>query len=144
MSPDPNKICSSLLQHIRDSGLNFICQETPWSIYLTLRKSLVKSRTTQVSHSVTVNQEVKENLSAETELNLLKVQFQKLSDNYKHLEATHKEVKKILRTHFMIVILKLESLKISTKQMLMSMRKLMPLKKRTTGSQLIRKSLMIK
>ena len=34
--------CNSILQKIRTSGLNFSCQETPFSMYVTVRKSLTK------------------------------------------------------------------------------------------------------
>ena len=34
--------CDSILQKIRKSGLNFSCQETPFSIYVTVRKSWTK------------------------------------------------------------------------------------------------------
>ena len=35
--------CEFLLHSVRSSNLNFICQETPYSIFLTVRKSLQKS-----------------------------------------------------------------------------------------------------
>ena len=36
--------CNSILQKIRTSGLNFSCQETPFSMYVTVRKSLTKQQ----------------------------------------------------------------------------------------------------
>ena len=36
--------CDFLLHSVRNSGLDFSCQETPFSIFLTLRKSFVKSK----------------------------------------------------------------------------------------------------
>ena len=96
MSPDPNKTCNSLLQNIRDSGLKFICQETPWSMYLTLRKSFVKSRPNQISHSPVIVNPMKKNISNETELNLIKTCLDKLADNHKKFEAENKAVKKDL------------------------------------------------
>ena len=47
--------CNSLLQHIRDSGLNFSCQETPFSIYITVRKSYTQYRKENLASSL-VNQ----------------------------------------------------------------------------------------
>ena len=47
--------CDSILQKIRKSGLNFSCQETPFSIYVTVRKSWTKqfrSRTQDPQHHV--------------------------------------------------------------------------------------------
>ena len=37
--------CNTLQEHIRASGLNFSCQETPFSLYITVRKSFTKIRT---------------------------------------------------------------------------------------------------
>ena len=34
--------CNSLLEHVRKSGLNFSCQETPFLLYITVRKSFSK------------------------------------------------------------------------------------------------------
>ena len=34
--------CNSIIQRIRSSGLNFSCQETPFSLYMTVRKSWAK------------------------------------------------------------------------------------------------------
>lgn len=58
-------------------------------MYLTLRKSFVKSRPKQISHSPVIVNPMKENLSNETELNLLKTCLDKL-------EAENKAVKKDL------------------------------------------------
>ena len=41
--------CNSLLGNIRESGLNFSCQETPFSMYITVRKSFSKIRTSSLS-----------------------------------------------------------------------------------------------
>ena len=34
--------CDKILNSVRSTNLNFSCQETPFSLYLTIRKSLVK------------------------------------------------------------------------------------------------------
>ena len=82
---------NSLLQSIRSSGLNFSCQETPWSIYVTLRKSYVKHRDHQTPSSV-VTDSVKENLSTEHELKLLKFEFAKLLASHEELKKAHQNV----------------------------------------------------
>ena len=41
--------CNSLLEHIRDSGHNLSCQETPFSLYITVRKSFSKIRSRNLS-----------------------------------------------------------------------------------------------
>ena len=45
---DVQSSCDFLLYSVRNSGLNFSCQETPFSIFLTLRKSFVKSFQPQI------------------------------------------------------------------------------------------------
>ena len=37
--------CQLILETVRSSNINFMIQETPYSIYLTLRKSAAKSQT---------------------------------------------------------------------------------------------------
>ena len=41
--------CNSLVNHIRASGLNFSCQETPFSLYITIRKSFTRNRKEQLA-----------------------------------------------------------------------------------------------
>ena len=54
-------VCSDILTKIRDSKLNFILSETPFSVHLTIRKSFVKKnqmksfQDSQLSPSVTKN-----------------------------------------------------------------------------------------
>ena len=47
MAADPETSTTLILQAIRSSGLNFCCQETPYSVHLTLRKSFTKSWSSQ-------------------------------------------------------------------------------------------------
>ena len=42
-SNSPFETCDLILNHVRSSCLNFAIQETPFSVYLTLRKSFSKS-----------------------------------------------------------------------------------------------------
>ena len=70
-----NLACDSLLQSIRDSGLHFSCQETPWSIYETLRKSFIQTQSSTVT-----------NLSGDSELKFPKSEFEKLSNKNKELK----------------------------------------------------------
>ena len=41
--PEPQEACQKVLQIVRDSQLNFCSQETPYSVFLTLRKSFTKN-----------------------------------------------------------------------------------------------------
>ena len=40
---DANNTCEFLLKQIKSSNLNFMLQETPYSAYLTIRKSFIKN-----------------------------------------------------------------------------------------------------
>ena len=42
MSPNAQESCNNILQHIRSSNVNFVIQETPYSLFLTIRKSFQK------------------------------------------------------------------------------------------------------
>ena len=46
------KSCFSIMNNIRSTNLNYAVQETPFSIYVTIRKSLIKSKIIQF-HSTT-------------------------------------------------------------------------------------------
>jgi hypothetical protein len=85
MSEDLKSTCKHnlLLKSIRDSGLNFVCQETPWSFYLTLRKSFLKTRIIKTLVASVQN----ENLSTENEQRQLEIKLH-------NIEAGHAAVTK--------------------------------------------------
>ena len=43
VAPDVMKSCDSVISSVRASSLNFSIQETPYSLFLTIRKFFVKS-----------------------------------------------------------------------------------------------------
>ena len=43
MASDPQEACDKILKEIRTSNLHFMVQESPYSIYLTLRKRFFKN-----------------------------------------------------------------------------------------------------
>ena len=95
MSEDLNSTCYSLLKSIRDSGLNFVCQETPWSFSLILRKYFIKPRNIKT----VVTSEQTENLSTENELNILKVEWGKLAEiinSLKKLETVKSDLDDVI------------------------------------------------
>ena len=47
MAADPETSSTLIIQAIRSSGLNFCCQETTYSVHITLRKSFTKSWSSQ-------------------------------------------------------------------------------------------------
>ena len=80
--------CDSVLNTVRTSGLNFSCQETPYSLYLTLRKSFTQPRYDhQVPHP---NHHQAEQ---DAELDRIKSQYEKILEDYKHLELAYNYVK---------------------------------------------------
>ena len=89
MATNLETTCNFLLHTIRTSGLNFSCQETPFSIYVTLRKSFIQSRFTQTSESKSAH----EHLSNESELTKVKDNFEKLFATHKNLEEAYVKTK---------------------------------------------------
>ena len=72
-----------LLHSVRSSGLNYVCQETPFSIFLTVRKTFVKSTTP--SNTTSILEPEKCNVKQEKLLednNSLKEAFNRLKNDY--------------------------------------------------------------
>ena len=86
MSSDDNTTSNSLLQSIRDSGLNFVCQETPWSVYLTLRKLFIRSKSN-------VKNEGNEDIPKQIELDHLKVELKQLAEKNELLQRSNESVR---------------------------------------------------
>ena len=86
MSDCVQSSCDFLLQSVRNSGLNFFCQETPFSIFLTVRKSFVRSVQFQPSGNNfnSVNNRFEKNHELIEENKSLKEAFYKLKVDYEH------------------------------------------------------------
>ena len=91
--------CEFLLQSVRSSGLNYFSQETPFSIFLTIRKSFARSFQFQPPpgnnlKSVPEKFEVTSNLIEENKS--LKDDFYKVKADYEHAigecESKYKEI----------------------------------------------------
>ena len=65
--PNLDKSCSLILNSVRNSSLNFSVHETPYSLYLTVRKSFAKNRISQddQNHLSVANKTVSETLGQE-------------------------------------------------------------------------------
>ena len=50
--PDAHQSCDKLLNLIRESNLNFLIQETPFSAFITVRKSLCRKSRNEVENAV--------------------------------------------------------------------------------------------
>ena len=87
-SPFIEKSCNSIIQNIRSSPLNFSLQETPFSIYITVRKSVVKTKIHQ-----DVCQNVESELSPEP-ASALKTELDSLNRKVKFLEEANNGLKK--------------------------------------------------
>ena len=83
-----NISCDSVLNSVRTSGLNYSCQETPYSLYLTLRKSF-----TQPRHVHHVPQPDHHQVEQNAELDKIRYQYEKILEDYKHLERAYNNVK---------------------------------------------------
>ena len=78
-----NISCDSVLNTVRTSGLNFSCQETPYSLYLTVRESFTQPRyDRQVLHPDSNHHQAEQ----DAELDRIKSQYEKILEDYKHLE----------------------------------------------------------
>ena len=88
-----NSACDSILQRIRSSGLHFCCQETPWSVYVTLRKSFIQSNMNQTSLSSSTAESTAANLPMTSEITHLKSELENLKHSYKELEKASENVK---------------------------------------------------
>ena len=85
MATDLEKTCNFLLQNIRTSGLNFSFQETPFSMYVTLRKSFVQPRTNTNTFP--------EHFTTESKLSEAKEKHEKLLLTHENLKQAYNNVK---------------------------------------------------
>ena len=93
MTINIQKSCSEILNSVRNSKLNFSCQETPFSIYLTVRKSWNR-KVCETGHQVNEPNSdlvLSENLSQKAELDDVKAQLKISKDNTKELAAAESE-----------------------------------------------------
>ena len=94
------EMCSKILSAVRTCNLNYSCQETPFSIYLTIRKSLSKQQqvhqsSQQLSEPVLqalLEGKQNEIVSLKGEITELKTELKASEDNINH----HKKEKEIL------------------------------------------------
>ena len=93
---DANIACEFILKHIKSSNLNFVLQETPYSAYITIRKSLVKNRDSVIPESTVESGEAlydkikvlqAENVSLKMDLHKLKSVAKNSDDKILELEV---------------------------------------------------------
>ena len=82
--------CARLLTTLRKCNLNYSCQETPYSIYLTVRKSWSKHQ--QIYETVELFEPVLQSLKAKEEILLLKTELDDVT-------AQHEACRDILAAH---------------------------------------------
>ena len=72
--------CVKILKSVRNCSLNYSCQETPYSIYLTIRKSWSKHHrpceAQQIGRDQPLETNVNENWSLKVELAAVKAQLE--------------------------------------------------------------------
>ena len=85
--------CNAVLDHVRSSNLNFLSQETSYSVYLTIRKSFVKNYPSNHSpyHGQTYSSFLETKDASEAELNCLKMKLSKLENENAILTKAYEE-----------------------------------------------------
>ena len=98
MSTSPLETCDLILKQVRSSSLNFAIQETPFSVYLTLRKSFCQPPR-KVSTPDKPSNIVESELSSKklkTELETLRKELKVLKTKSDHLEEANDELSRQL------------------------------------------------
>ena len=122
MSLSIQNLCDNILNSVRTSNLNYVCQETPYSIYLTIRKSWRKHQ--QVQQEELPKSAFKDEIDLKDEKNDLKNELDDLKAKLqasKHVEddlsdkldaavvevsRLNKEVEKLIKKNEEVKILK--------------------------------------
>ena len=82
--------CNLILQNVRSCGLNYNCQETPFSIYITLRKSLVTYKSTLAPPEVKPDPELYSQSPDKCDFNH---KYEKLAESYNSLQKAYDTLK---------------------------------------------------
>ena len=97
MSYDQRQIessCNLILHNVRSSGLNFSAQETPFSLYLTIRKSQIISKSEpQHQNPTPAPVSVNQTKNYESELDSIRKCYDVLLVKHKHLEEAFDKVR---------------------------------------------------
>jgi DNA repair exonuclease SbcCD ATPase subunit len=90
----PFETCDLILRHVKTSCLNFAIQETPFSVYLTIRKSFSQSprRPADNTSSLTAQPQPLGPNKLETELETLKKEFKFLKSQRDSLERVKDDI----------------------------------------------------
>ena len=89
MSAVIHNLCDDILNSVRKSNLNFVCQETPYSVFLTIRKSWKKHQPVQQ-----LNNEHKQQVP----VSVSQVENNAKDQKIKHLECQLEDAKAKLNT----------------------------------------------
>ena len=100
-----NFACGQLLFNLRNSNLNYLVKETPYSAYITIRKKLVKEAFEDVEAVQTIVTDInvkhvdKENIRlkernayVERQYALLKIEFEELEINFNELKDSNNQL----------------------------------------------------
>ena len=82
--------CNLILQNVRSCGLNYTSQETPFSIYITLRKSLVTYKSSHASPEVKSDPELYSQSPTKCDFNH---NYEKLEKSYNILQKAYDTLK---------------------------------------------------
>ena len=96
---DANQNCDELVAILRDSGLNFLIQETPFSLFITIRKTLYKEPKKNFSLTENLYQLQTENSALENALEEEKLQHKMCRDKSVALQSRLEKAEKELLLH---------------------------------------------
>ena len=84
-------VCEKLVNQVKSSNLNFVVRETPYSVFITLRKSFIKT-TENDSDDLELVQDGNEN-NLQNNYDELKRKYEDLENKYDELSDDFKNMK---------------------------------------------------
>ena len=93
MEPNAQEACNTILQQTRSSNLNFTFQETPYSVFLTIRKSFSKRTLNHFPRIEPGNSVPLENLTTKSSSELFQADILALKLKNEHLEKANDDLK---------------------------------------------------
>ena len=89
-----NSVCNQLLKIVKDSNLNYLVNETPYSAYVTIRKTFVRNSSEVTLAGKDLNQEnlAKENDAPQDKFEALIVENNTLRRKLSQLESDNKNI----------------------------------------------------
>ena len=95
---DANNAAAVIVNTVKKSNLNFYIQESPFSLFINLRKTFIKTKTGGLSPSSNISNLEETNATIVEKVKVEKLENEKtsLGDAIKHLEAENQETHNIV------------------------------------------------